>query len=78
MPSSFLCGPACIQLGFQQAALVTNQVFAGSLGADALAAAAIGFTVSIRTPLLCDSALKVEDCGGTVSSCSADGAAIYV
>ena len=30
-----------------QAVLVTNQVYAGSLGADALAAAAIGFTVSI-------------------------------
>lgn len=29
-----------------QAVLVTNQVYAGSLGADALAAAAIGFTVS--------------------------------
>ncbi|CAK0774062.1 hypothetical protein CVIRNUC_004130 [Coccomyxa viridis] len=40
-----LCGPACIQLGFQQAVLVTNQIFAGSLGADALAAAAIGFTL---------------------------------
>lgn len=35
-----------------QAVLVTNQVYAGSLGADALAAAAIGFTVcrSILTP----------------------------
>ena len=41
-----LLGPACVQLGFQQACLVTNQVFAGSLGADALAAAAIGFTVN--------------------------------
>jgi hypothetical protein len=28
-----------------QAVLVTNQMYAGSLGADALAAAAIGFTV---------------------------------
>ena len=33
-----------------QAVLVTNQIFAGSLGADALAAAAIGFTVSCPTP----------------------------
>ena len=47
-----LCGPACIQLGFQQAALVTNQVFAGGLGANALAAAAIGFTVSIEARLI--------------------------
>ncbi len=48
-----LCGPACIQLGFQQAIIVTNQVFAGSLGANALAAGAIGFTVSIRAILMC-------------------------
>lgn len=46
-----LLGPACVQLGCQQACLVTNQVFAGSLGADALAAAAIGFTVNKHTPL---------------------------
>ncbi|BDA44364.1 probable multidrug and toxin extrusion protein 1 [Coccomyxa sp. Obi] len=40
-----LAGPACVQLGSQQAVLVTNQIYAGSLGADALAAAAIGFTL---------------------------------
>ena len=32
-----------------QAVLVTNQIYAGSLGADALAAAAIGFTVRLLT-----------------------------
>ena len=47
-----LCGPACIQLGFQQAAIVTNQVFAGSLGANALAAGAIGFTVCSRASFM--------------------------
>ena len=35
-----------------QAVLVTNQIYAGSLGADALAAAAIGFTVSGSLPVL--------------------------
>lgn len=31
-----------------QAVLVTNQIYAGSLGADALAAAAIGFTARVQ------------------------------
>lgn len=41
-----LCGPAVVQLCAQQAAIVSNQMFAGSLGKHELAAASLGFTVS--------------------------------
>lgn len=39
-----LSGPACLQLLFQYAVIVTNQSFAGHLGANELAAAAIAVT----------------------------------
>lgn len=39
-----LCGPAVVQLCFQQAMIVTNQVMAGHLGKDELAAVAISLT----------------------------------
>ena len=44
-----------------QAVLVTNQIFAGSLGADALAAAAIGFTVSCPVLSIYDTAFLLAD-----------------
>jgi hypothetical protein len=40
-----ICGPAVVQLCAQQAAIVSNQMFAGSLGKHSLAAASLGFTV---------------------------------
>ncbi|KAK9809481.1 hypothetical protein WJX73_002316 [Symbiochloris irregularis] len=39
-----LCGPAVVQLCFQQAMIVTNQVMAGHLGKNELAAVAISLT----------------------------------
>ena len=54
-------GIKSLKVGLVQAVLVTNQIFAGSLGADALAAAAIGFTVSCHTPKAYDAAFLTAD-----------------